>query len=136
MNLVLKFGRVLSKRASALWHCNACRTQGKLKVLRDTRVRTEAVDASVIYGLLTKYTGHIFTALLGSYAQSNRFSAETAVSHNLTISPVQVEQFPWDFLVHTSEILRVFLRSAQIYDNKWFLVRPICSITVTAWLCV
>jgi len=34
----------------------------KLKVLRDTRVRTEAVDASVIYGLLTKYTGHIFTA--------------------------------------------------------------------------
>ena len=63
--------------------------QGKLKVLRDTRVRTEAVDASVIYGLLTKYTGHIFTALLSS-AQSNRFSAETAVSHNLTISPVQV----------------------------------------------
>ncbi|CAL1145678.1 unnamed protein product, partial [Cladocopium goreaui] len=33
----------------------------KIKVLRDTRVRTESVDASLIYSLLTKYTGYVFT---------------------------------------------------------------------------
>ncbi|CAJ1410695.1 unnamed protein product [Effrenium voratum] len=33
----------------------------KVKVLRDTRVRTEYADASITYSILTKYTGYMFT---------------------------------------------------------------------------
>lgn len=47
--------------------------QGKIKVLRDTRVRTESVDASLIYSLLTKYTGYVFTGPLGSWMCSKMF---------------------------------------------------------------
>lgn len=35
--------------------------QGKVEVIRDTRVKTDNADSSPIYSLLTKYTGYIFT---------------------------------------------------------------------------
>ena len=83
--------------------------RGKVKVLRETRVRTESADTHVIISLLTKYTGYLFR-----------------------VQPIRSSRTSWEFLVFWVKVdslgsLLSWLRSTQIYDNR-------APLTKSCWL--